>query len=236
MTLDPIPFPIELTKLFQEVIKINEMVGNVALPNRDRLQHQLDIIQSEFGEFLDGLEAGDTVETRDGCADTLFTLAGLYGRMQFELPTYLPSAQVDLDDLESHKSAHDFMMVSMGAILVLSRCSFASVYIAIKEVTEHLIANLLYVADSYMIDYVEDLRAVIDSNWTKFDTDEGSAMATRLKYEALGIAVEQRHKEQDGKTFTVTFSAADQKDEKGRDMRKGKWLKSVNFVDVNFGS
>lgn len=222
-------FPVALTTLFQNTIVINEMVGNIPTPTRETLKHQLNIIHSEFIELMNGVDTEDRKEIRDGVADVLFTIAGLYGRLGIDLPKYLPPAQ-------NSEPSEPFLytQICMGALTILAECHFAAIYTAIGAVLEQALSNLLCFAEQQQIQVEKDLQAVVDSNRTKFDRDEGSAQATQWKYQALGIDVDQREQWHDGQLYYVTYSAADQIDDKGRQMPKGKWLKGVSFIDVNF--
>lgn len=219
-----------LPAAFAEVIKINNLVGNTAKPCRETLKHQLDIIRSELDELNEGYEAADNHEFVDGIGDVLFTLAGLYGRMGFTVPDrFNPVPITDMRELLMLANR------SFGGIEALSDVAFSSVYVAITALLQQTVEYIDELARLGGWDSFEILNAVIASNWTKFDRSESDAKRTALKYEAAGIAVEQKVQVIDGEdAYIVTYSATDQPDQKGKPMRKGKWLKSVNFQDTQF--
>lgn len=79
----------------------------------------------------------------------------------------------------------------------------------------------------------DDFAAVVASQYTKFDTSLEEWEKTEVKYKALGMDVtfQECVENSSGRTYWVTRSAIDQKDEKGRNCSKGKWLKSYKFID-----
>lgn len=79
---------------------------------------------------------------------------------------------------------------------------------------------------------VRDLRAVVNSNWTKYDTSQEDAEKTAEKYKALGLETYYREASlpyNPNDVYWVTYSATDQVDINGKKYFAGKWLKSYRF-------
>lgn len=81
-----------------------------------------------------------------------------------------------------------------------------------------------------------DWSAVINSQWSKFDTSAEEWAKTEAKYQAYGMAVKCVVKNYNGQDYYITLSAKDQLDEKARHCSEGKWLKSYRFKDVTLGA
>lgn len=62
---------------FSKAAQINAMVGNVKNGGWEAIDHQVDIIASEWDELTTGIEERDVEELRDGIQDMLFTVYGL---------------------------------------------------------------------------------------------------------------------------------------------------------------
>lgn len=234
--------PAEMNKfhaLAADTIAINQMVGNNNNPGVETFRHQMEIIASEFEELEDGFNLDNRTELRDGLADVFFTVGALYGRMHWPLPNVLPEPCHG----EDPAALVTWIGRQMSALKVLSTLSFGSMfydarkitfYVA-RQITDQIMTNCVVLGKALKIDLLADWEAVNTSNWTKFDSDSETAARTVKKYEDKGIAVYQTMVgRDDGKTFFVTFSLKEQFDEKGRAMPANKWLKSINFVDVDF--
>lgn len=91
-----------------------------------------------------------------------------------------------------------------------------------------LCANLTVVDHAFRfigIDGEEDMGVVINSVMTCFCKDEAQLEATKAQYEAQGVVFNV-----EGVFPTVSLkSSKDQKDKNGRDLHRGKLLKSVGF-------
>lgn len=226
--------PAEMNKfhaLAADTIAINQMVGNNNNPGVEAFRHQMAIIASEFEELEDGFNLDNRTELRDGLADVFFTVGALYGRMHWALPNALP------EPCHGEDPAGLVVWIGrqMSALKVLTTLSFDTVFYAARHIADQILTNCVVLGKALKIDLLADWEAVNTSNWTKFDSDPETAARTVKKYEDKGIAVYQiMVGRDDGKTFFITFSLKEQFDEKGRAMPANKWLKSINFVDVDF--
>lgn len=217
--------------LAADTIAIGQLVGNNNNPGIDAYRHQLHIIASEFEELEDGWNTVNRQELRVGLADTLFTVVGLYGRMNWSLPVYLPEP-CHGDDSETLIT---WLSRQINALKVIGSITCDSVFIVARHIADQILTNCIVLGRRLNIDVEADWGAVNASNWTKFDRDDVSAIETFKKYESKGIAIYQTTVgNEQGETHYITFSAKEQQDEKGRRMPAHKWLKSVNFVDVDF--
>lgn len=81
-----------------------------------------------------------------------------------------------------------------------------------------------------IVQTIDDLFKVIESNKTKFCKTADEANATIRKYEKLGVTT---HAEESSLGYviksSVTVTGSD-----GKQYPQGKWLKSINFVDAEF--
>ena len=222
--------------LFKRVIEINDLVGNTCQPTEQTWNHQAMIIASEVDELVEGLRTENRHEIRDGIADVLFTVAGMYGRIGLKLPEpkSVPAPDHDVDVwryvdalLRAKKTLIDFHELGLPADEQL------------EDLTE--LCEQLGIIHGFPVE--DDLQAVIDSNWSKFDHSFELAQETKHKYDLLGILTELHGvidtAPADGSRSSrpaiyVTFSAADQIGFDQKHYPKGKWLKSVNFREPRF--
>jgi hypothetical protein len=217
---------------FRSTITINHLVGNVEQRTIETLRHQLGIIRSEVEELRQGITMDDVHEMRDGVADVLFTIAGLYGRMGFALPEHLytdtsfASVGRCMTAVERH----------MATLDVLSSLTFESVYVAIQETAASMTEWVYQLGQVAGFDVLADFDAVITSNWTKFDQSESDAKLTALKYDMIGVRTHYTKcvSPDTQQTYYVTFSSETQKGLDGKEYPGGKWLKSCHFKDTNF--
>ncbi len=219
-----------LIDLFHETIAINNLVGNTCQPTTETLRHQLRIIHSEADELAAGIKDNDRHEIRDGIADVMFTLAGLYGRMGLDIPQHL----IPRDDLnEPHI---DEVRAAVSALHTLSHLQFDTVYAALNHVADYAVFRVWQLGESLNVDILGDFKAVILSNRTKFDRNREDAEKTRLKYAAIGVDTYYKECGMEGDLipYYITFSSRDQTGDDGRSYPANKWLKSINFQDTNF--
>jgi hypothetical protein len=109
----------------------------------------------------------------------------------------------------------------------------------LKEVRDGL-ADLLFTLIGFAhrtgLDFMSDLHDVVESNMTKFDLSADDALRTRDKYAAIGIKTRTKYYEQGETKYYVTLTDGAQTATDGKEYIDGKWLKSVNFVDVDFSN
>lgn len=214
--------------LFLKVIEINELVGNHSKPCLATLTHQTRIIRSEIDELLTGIRESNEHEIRDGIADVLFTVAGMYGRMGLTIPT-----EFYMSELRDTANASVTLSILAGRLSSSDETEegIEQLYGALKD----LVGICYGVAFLYNFPVLDDLNTVILSNWSKFDSTPDDAEKTRYKYSNIGIATRQELREtSSGRKLYVTYSLSDQFGEGGKEYPAGKWLKSVNFQEPNF--
>lgn len=225
-----------LDALNREIGDINALVGNVCAPTRETFEHQLKIILSEVSELETGLIEGRRDQIRDGIADVLFTLIGMLARMGYLEYSADSAAQSAYCDRVTEDGSLAELIYFLRKIEKTSQKvkSDELNHAAINAEITAFIGGVIRIALSHDIDWLYDLRSVVDSQWSKFDRSEADAIITALKYQAAGLKTKYEPKEWNGVTYYVTYSAADQPDVKGRPIPKGKWLKSCRFQDVDF--
>lgn len=226
-----------LGDLFTQVSAINRLAGNYAVPNSSTACHQADyIIRPEIKELMAGLAVSDAGEIRDGVADVMFTLCGMYSRMALPFPT-----QAEVASLEEALNYDGG--VDIAAMRLLHLCELISVLMkvgysnidAAHVLLNRMMAKTWAIGTYFNYPILSDLNDVVVSNMTKFDTDVETSEATRLKYEAIGVKTEAHATTTTtGSVFYVTRVVETVTGTDGKQYPKGKWLKSVNFKEPAF--
>jgi len=203
-----------------------------------RIRHQAGLISEEAEETLTALMAGDKNEVRDGLADLLVTVSGLFHRAY---PT------------EAHSWEFDTFLIPGPVFyptetLMLCINSISNIGAAFKQIAHegreidkdqlrqacyHLMTFINLFASICGIPLEQDHAAVSLSNLSKFDIDLANADLSAAKYEALGLKVEIRNVDYDGVSYHVVVCAEDQEVD-GKFYPKGKILKSINFQEPSF--
>lgn len=220
----------------QRAIAVNNLVGNVKNPSDATFAHQLlKIIIPETQELIDGLDALDAHEIQDGIADVGFTIAGMYGRMGYDLPAQL-SAQYRpcgwrLEDVKSLAFRIKDTLLATEALSVPVLMSYEP---DAESALENVLSALMAMSDYFEIDAALDLAIVVNSQFTKFDSSETEAAATAAKYATLNVPTYFEAHQYGDVTYYVTFSAEDSVGNDGKSYPKNKWLKSVNFKEPVF--
>lgn len=104
----------------------------------------------------------------------------------------------------------------------------------VRDGAADLLFTLIGFAHRTGIDLLADFAEVVKSNFTKVDHSSHHAMLTRVKYLKLGVNTVNRIVDMSGRTYWVTLTEGEQTDINAKHYPAGKWLKSVNFEDVNF--
>ncbi len=72
--------PIQQTN-FKMCAEINHLVGNIVNRSHETMKHQKKIIEGEWEEMCESVEAGNIDTLRDDIADVLFTVYGMAARL-----------------------------------------------------------------------------------------------------------------------------------------------------------
>ena len=90
---------------FTAMCKLNDIAGNPMNGGWPAIDHQIRLIESEFNELKDGIEARDIHEVRDGIQDMLVTVYGLAWRGGF--PADVDAAEVVRSNLSKFDQTID---------------------------------------------------------------------------------------------------------------------------------
>lgn len=218
-----------------------------------RLRRQVGLVASEHRELTEeGLAAQDTTLVRDGVADVLVTIDGLYHRVGLEYPAQLHSAdsfpEVREDQIISVVNGAITgstialnMLDELGQQLEIYRIGDAEgqdmpfpAGIALQQV--NLWSNVILVAmhsigHALRFDLIEDQNTVFASNMSKFTQDLEVANQGVAKYAALNVPAEVFEVHADGEIYYVVKCTADgpMVGLDGGDYSPGKILKGVGF-------
>ena len=169
---------VSLENTFTQIAAINEMVGNHAGSERQALIRQAKILRSEIDELIEGLEANDMHEIRDGQADVAFVLAGF--EHMSGIPIVPDLQAVIRSNLSKFDRTHlDAILTAekYDALGLKTRCEVRTVPAELRE----------QLGESVYVTYVDgnqlfNDKSVPDGKWMKshkfqepvFDHNEGS--------------------------------------------------------------
>lgn len=214
-------------------------------------QHQVQLIQEELDELVQAIKADDRRGIRDGLADSLVTLDGLFYRLELGYPSlalihdeasklfatgplahFLNAAQQSLSALK------DYFDSAPGSVTAVeARHTWLQ---SIDHDSVRLLLVLYVVASMLSVDIPRDQLAVYESNLSKFDTDYETACKGLQKYWDQGVKV------------TLVLSYGDIQgaghqlryyvikvlegglDRNGKMQPAGKFLKSIHFKEPQF--
>lgn len=233
-----IKFHLNLSAQHDAVAAINRMAGNYIVPTTETALHQINkIILPEVRETLDGLIAEDEHEIRDGVGDILFTVAGLYARLGYAFPENIMVPTI---------VKYTRTEAAFTALTLQSVCEESATMIAIVGLEEYgrqlnghmetMLRAACRLGHMHGFPIQQDLQAVIDSNFTKFDTTEDEARQTAAKYARLGVDTVYHSATYEGRQLYVTKVEDATKGTDGKSYPAGKWVKSVNFQEPVYSS
>ncbi len=217
---------------FDQVAMINRLAGNHKNPVPATVKHQAQsIIKSETLELHKGLIEDDAHEIRDGVADVLFTVAGMFARLGFntsclfafprEGTNYLPKTILSYSESLTH-----YCDAMTALSLADHQYNSPNIYDILKIMADRAIV----IGTSFGYPVRQDLQTVIDSNMSKFDRTEGDAIATVQKYAKLGVKTKYHKVDtESGPYFVCLVKEYNPRAEDGKEYPEGKWVKSCNF-------
>lgn len=223
---------------FQLNARINTIASNLPIDNsipdlvQDILRAQVKLIRDEFNELKDAVASDNRKEIRDGIADVVVTVDGLLFRLGLDM--YEPKLQPLSADVRN--GGHlQFLMRLDHLIKGLEYYRDGSPTAVdpnhIQTLSQALINNVRQFAELNSVDLDDDQIKVYESNLSKFDTDMNEVGKTIRKYLDLGVETEIAEANVDGVTYYVVKSAYDQQGGDNKSYPKGKFLKSVNYVE-----
>lgn len=229
---------LDLTKQYDAVAAINRMAGNYIVPTTETALHQLNkIILPEVRETLDGLIAEDEHEIRDGVGDILFTVAGLYARLGYAFPeSIIVPTHLKYTREEAALSTLTLMGVCEEAATLVAIHGLEAYGEKLNAHMETMLRIACRIGHMHGYPVEQDLQAVVDSNFTKFDKTEDDAWQTKAKYSQLGVDTEYHQASYEGTKLYVTKVATAGKGSDGKNYPAGKWVKSVNFKEPVYSS
>lgn len=218
-----------------------------------RAGRQIGLVRSEFNELTDeGMTPQNTTLVRDGVADVIVTIDGLYHRLGLAYP------------LDIHNPIH-FPLIPEQAITAEVEGALTSTYIGLNaiealvhqleiyELAESrgerlqapasvivqqinvwancILLSMHAIAYALHFDLIVDQQTVYASNMSKFTQDPEVAERGVAKYAALEVPAAVFPIEADGETFYVVKCTAEGpiKGTDGGDYSPGKILKGVDF-------
>lgn len=246
---------------FDDVVTMNTVAGNnpVTVANENSASEiftaftrQIGLIRSEFEELCVGIATGNVREIRDGVADVLVTTDGLFHRLGLkfvEFPLLVPVRTTRLVEPLLDEDRRTSAIARMEGPLEQMEY-FIQNGVEEMDLNQVQMLALILVQETTLfahrlgINVEADMRAVFDSNMSKFDTNPTDAEATVQKYLALGVetvVVPFEGTVFDGIDFApvrryVVKSARQQTGNDGVVYPAGKFLKSFLFQEPVFQS
>lgn len=228
-------FPIDAH--FSQVTAINRLAGNYIVPTEETVLHQTrKIILPEVRELIAGITTQDEHETRDGIGDVLFTAAGLYARCGMAWPSQFTPHLQDFSAFTVRRNVLDMLSGCEAICFDTELLGYEQAARTIPAALNFIVKDALVLGQMYGYPVLDDLQAVIDSNFSKFDKTEDDALMTRAKYAQLGVQTAYHPATYEGTKLYVTKVTADEIGRDGKEYPAGKWVKSVNFREPQFSS
>lgn len=223
---------------------VNSVVGNDPIDLMDRdalvqtLGRQTKLIRDEFQELVeDGINGASAQQIRDGLADIIVTVDGMYHRLSLEYPRTHLWGYDDINWQEQILTINSCLLsLEMPGADYLTEAPVSQVQNTIKVLCDGILYGVYALAAIWDVDLEEDQEAVYNSNMSKFDLDELTAADGIAKYAALEVKTELFPKELDGLTYYVIKCVVDSTGTDGKAYRVGKFLKSVLFEEPIFTS
>ena len=218
-----------------------------------RAKRQIGLVRSEYNELTDeGITPQNSTLVRDGVADVIVTIDGLYHRLGLAYPHHIHNPD-------------NFELIPETTIVAEVEGSLTSTYIALNAIEAlvkeleiyglaesrgeilqfpaavimqqiNLYANVVLlcmhqIAYALHFDLLEDQRTVYASNMSKYTQDPAVAEQGVAKYAALDVPAGVFPVETDGETYYVVKCTAEGpiKGNDGGDYSPGKILKGVDF-------
>lgn len=218
-----------------------------------RAKRQTGLVRSEYNELTDeGITPQNSTLVRDGVADVIVTIDGLYHRLGLAYPTavhnpdnfeLIPEATI-VAEVEGSLTSTYIALNAIEALikeleiysLAESRGEILQFPAAVIVQQINLYANVVLlsmhqIAYALHFDLLEDQRTVYASNMSKYTQDPAVAEQGVAKYAALDVPAGVFPVETDGETYYVVKCTAEGpiKGNDGGDYSPGKILKGVDF-------
>lgn len=207
------------------------------------MAHQSELIRREFNELLAGFDQSDLREIRDGLADVIVTVDGLYHRLGLQAPTVTLNVPApDGSDVAGYVGAIDALLtviegVAARAVEQAAQEPTQAIALdlgAVRLALDGILASVYAISDILGISVMDDQMAVYTSNMSKFDTDKDTARRTVQKYADLGVVAAIYPATIDDTTYYVVKCSAPTPEADAQRISVGKFLKSVNFAEPVF--
>lgn len=223
----------ELNSLINTIPGNNPVDLNDTAAALEVVRRQRDLIQSEFEELRDdGIKAKNITEVRDGIADVIVTVDGMYFRLGLEYPRVHLWEPQGLSVEELLRTIEvDLTMIGEMLTTGLRDTTMGYFQHRLKVYCDSILHATYELSGKLGIDLINDQEAVFASNMTKFDTDVEVARRGVAKYAELGVKTDLFPNQIDGLTYWVIKCTEDCVDVKGKKYGAGKFLKSIFFKE-----
>jgi hypothetical protein len=216
---------------------INTIVGNLPVDVNDVtamleiVRRQRNLIHDEFDELNAGVKERNISEVRDGIADVIVTVDGMYFRVGLHYPNVGSwfDASMSIEDCLQAIEIDLTLIEEMLAVGVGNSVGYFKH--RLKVYCDSILSSCHHISIHYGVNLLADQMAVYASNMTKFDTDIEVARRGVAKYEALGVRTDIFPNTINGLTYYVIKCTADSVGTDGKKYGAGKFLKSVYFKE-----
>jgi len=217
---------------------VNTIVNNLPISEDDVstlmqvIKRQRDLIHDEFDELSTGIKERNISEVRDGIADVIVTVDGMYFRVGLEYPRVELWSNRDLS-IDEHVRSIEVSLKLMEEMVAAGLDGNTVGYFKhrVKVYCDSILYSCYRLSQEYGIDLLADQEAVFASNMTKFDTDIEVARRGVAKYAEMGVKTDVFPNKIDGLTYHVIKCTEDSVDAAGKKYNAGKFLKSVFFKE-----
>ena len=219
--------------------EINELAGNHSAPNDVvSILKQVKLITDESAEFFKGIKDRNLDEIRNGLADVLFTVHGMYFKFGEEPKTLTGNQHI----LAPNESVDMAELLEVMNCIRLDMLSFndKDVNYYSQDSNLELLKNVLYLANEMemcvygiartagVLNIVKsDYLDVCNEQYSKFDLSNDDGEKTRGKYLALGVQTKTFRRISGNTNYYVTVAYSDVEQRLGgcEVVPNGKWVK-----------
>lgn len=223
---------------YQLNVQINTIVGNLPIEfnNFDEIKkimrRQHDLIVDEFHELRDdGIGEKNIREIRDGLADVIVTVDGMFHRLGLQYPN-VDAFYFEEEPLEECIEIIEAELAKAAEFLEMDQYSdLQDLHMRLSAIYGNVIWAVYQLSWLFGVDVQADQEAIYRSNLSKFDTDYDVARKGVEKYDAMGVPTSLFPNTIDGLTYHVIKCTADTVDGNGKRYGAGKFLKSIYFKE-----
>lgn len=180
--------------MYQDVRTMNIAYGKPKFPmgvvQWDKLRSQCKNIKDEYEELVVAINKKDQIEVRDAICDILVFTLGACHFLDMDI-----ESKVDFNRTRPQAISLTTTELLASAALIHNDYSLLMLSIAAKDlpaVEENLadiVAGTLVIADMLGQPVEADMKAVFESNMSKFCADQDEVNRTVSKYQAIGLEV-----------------------------------------------